>query len=232
MPRSRNPIVAAISARRVGATFVLCLLALAGAGASAAAAGDTEEATIQRGLELRRHGQDEQALLEFNNAYASSKSSRALAQVGLAEQALGRWADAELHLERALEADADPWIRKNRGTLRVSLSVVAKHIGSLEVLGNPAGAEVRVQGNSVGRLPLEKPTRVPAGDVVVEVRHPGYHSISRTVGVAAGSLSRETIVLLPLEETGGGGGIGAVPSRALLWWPRGRRGSRRRWSMR
>ena len=53
-----------------------------------------EEALIKHGLELREKHDDEGALAEFQRAYQLSKGGRALAQIALAEQALGRWVDA------------------------------------------------------------------------------------------------------------------------------------------
>jgi len=47
-----------------------------------------EETYLERGVDLRKKGDDEAALHEFRRAYEVSKSGRALAQVALAEQAL------------------------------------------------------------------------------------------------------------------------------------------------
>lgn len=173
--------------------------------ASRAPAGpDPSEDAIRRGVELRKQGQDEQALREFSKAYEVSRTPRALAQIGLAEQALGRWVEAETHLMSALRATADSWIQKNRAALQGALDTVGRHLGSLEVLGEPRGAEVRVQGNMVGQMPLEEAVRVPNGEIVVEVRHSGYRMTSRTVTISAGEMSRETIVLVPITpETRG-----------------------------
>jgi len=44
---------------------------------------------------------------------------------------------------------------------------------------------------------MVSPSRVPIGDAQIEVRHPGYGTISRMVTVSAGELSRETMVLVP-----------------------------------
>jgi hypothetical protein len=157
---------------------------------------DPGEAAIRRGVELRRHGQDEQALEAFRKAYQTSPSPRALAQIGLAEQALGRWVDAEHDIRQALESSVDPWIGKNAVVLRGALEAIGKHIGSVQVLGEPAGAEVLIQGKDAGRLPMPSPVRVPIGDAQIEVRCPGFRGSSRVVTVVAGVLSRETIVLV------------------------------------
>jgi len=61
----------------------------------AASAATEADAALKRGIDLRRRGDDAQALAEFQRAYAWYRSARALAQIGFAEQGLGRWHDAE-----------------------------------------------------------------------------------------------------------------------------------------
>jgi hypothetical protein len=159
------------------------------------AAGDDPGALLQRGTELRRAGRDEEALELFERADRLQPSPRAHAQVGLAEQALGRWVAAERDISQAMAAGGDAWIEKNRTTLETALAAVRGHLGRLAVLGVPANAVVSINGAPVGRLPLSKPVTVAAGDVVATVEAPGYVSISRKVNVPAGELVRETIDL-------------------------------------
>lgn len=142
-------------------------------GTAVAQGTDPADAAIRRGVDLRRQGQDDQALQQFKKAYELSPSPRALAQIGLAEQALGRWVDAETHLEAALGSKRDTWIQKNGAILRGALDAIAKHLGNVQVLGEPVGAEVLIQGKVVGHLPMVSPSRVPIGDAQIEVRHPG-----------------------------------------------------------
>jgi hypothetical protein len=162
-------------------------------GADAIAA-DEADAAIRRGVELRRHGEDQKALDEFRKAYTAGKTPRALAQMGLAEQALGRWADAETHLQQALAAPNDPWVRKNVAVLKGSFDAIQRHLGNLDVIG-PEGAEVRVDGQLAGTLPLAKPVRVPIGSLTVELRKPGFFRSTRPVMIAAGELTRESMDL-------------------------------------
>ena len=154
-----------------------------------------EDAAIHRGVELRKVNQDQAALEEFQKAYAISKSARALAQIGWAEQALGRWVNAETHLQQALSNDT-PWIRKNAPALRKSLVEIQPHVGSLEVIG-PPGAEARINGQVVGTLPFARPARLPIGTVNVELTKAGFLATSRTVSIAPGVLARESVDLTP-----------------------------------
>ncbi|MBK8695071.1 MAG: hypothetical protein IPN17_23025 [Deltaproteobacteria bacterium] len=73
---------------------------------------------MRAGVELRRAHRDEEALAHFTRAYGQTRSPVAQAQMGLAEQALGRWVEAEEHVRRSLEAATDPWILRNREALR------------------------------------------------------------------------------------------------------------------
>ena len=106
----------------------------------------TEDELIKEGVEKRRAGEDAAALDLFRLAYELKHSPRAVGQMGLAEMALGRWLNAETHLQEALTAAQDPWIKKNSRALEASQVSVREHLGNLEVLGSPEGAEVIVEG--------------------------------------------------------------------------------------
>ncbi|HEX3679122.1 MAG TPA: hypothetical protein VHU90_05320, partial [Galbitalea sp.] len=71
----------------------------------------TPEESIERGVRMMQSGQFEAAMREFLDADARAPSAHAGAEIGLAERALGRWADAELHLTEALASVDDAWIQ-------------------------------------------------------------------------------------------------------------------------
>lgn len=171
------------------------------------------DALIARGVELREHGKDDEALAVFKKALATSPSPRARAQVGLAEQALGLWIAAESDLVLALGAVDDAWIAKNRGALEGALATVRRRLGSLEVRGTD-GAEVVLDGVRLGVLPVTAPFRVEAGRRTLEIRAKGFHSTTRTLEVPAGGVSRETVSLValtpdPVAATTGPGAAGS-----------------------
>jgi hypothetical protein len=122
-----------------------------------------------------------------------------MAQIAFAELALGRWVDAEAHLTEAHSAATDPWIAEHRGLLEEAMRDVGQHVGSLDVRGNVAGAEVRVEGRRVGALPFARPVRVAAGTTTLEVGAPGYLPVRRSIVVAPASLTREAVSLLGLD---------------------------------
>jgi len=209
--------------------FIVCGLAMLAALATehpalGQGAADDEETLIKRGLEQREKGDDAAALRQFQNAHSRSHSGRSLAQVALAEQALGHWVDAESHLVEAMRHDQEPWVARNMNLFRQALGDIQSHLGSLELTGGVAGAEVKINDVGVGVLPL-KALRVPAGSVALSVVAPNHFPMARTVTVPAGGLAREPVVLVPTPTAGdrppadaGPAGVNvAAPSPDASW---------------
>src|ERR1700690_4444827 len=153
--------------------------------AGQASAGDADD-LIRQGVERRRQRDDVGALRLFEQAYEAGHSPRALAQIALAEQALGKWGSASEHLRQALTIKGDSWIAKNRGALTEAAARVAEHVGSIEVFGGPQGAEVRLDGAARGPLPLPRPLAAPTGSVAVDLWLGGSVVVHRTTTVRAG----------------------------------------------
>jgi hypothetical protein len=187
-----------------GRAVVISVVALLALGPSAVGGGGFAgaadyESLMRDAVSKRRAGDDIAALKLFQQAYELNKTPKALAQMGLAEQALGRWGAADKHLRQALATGgSDPWINKNRAAIGTSLDTIVGHVGQLDVIGQPEGADVRVDGESVGQLPLGHPIVVTAGGVAVEVSARGYLPILRSTTVSVGKLTRELFNLQPV----------------------------------
>jgi hypothetical protein len=211
--------------------LVLPSIATASPPEASVAAADTPagssavDALIARGIRLRKAGDDRGALSAFERAYAEQGSLQALAQMALAEQALGRWVVAHEHLERALAARSDGWIDAHRATLEAAREEIASRLGQLEVSCNVAGARVEVDGQAIGRTPLARALPLVAGQSVLKLSAPGYFSVTRQVQVDARSLSRVDVVLTRVPSEGaapapaapervrsGAGDAGSAPS--------------------
>ena len=184
--------------------YVIALAAVAVTVCPTLAMADEVEDLLRKGIDLRREGRDLDALETFRKANQLASTPRTVAQMGLAEQALGRWTDAFEHVEWALLARTDPWIAKNRSVLESSLATIRKHVGEVEILGDPKGAEVRIDGRLQGTLPLARSIHAAAGTVSVEVRAPGYLTVTRSVIVTPAELNRETIFLQQASSTSAG----------------------------
>jgi hypothetical protein len=153
------------------------------------------ERLIERGVEARRQGDDQSAFDLFRRAYDLRPSPRAASQLGLAEMALGRWTDAERHLEEGLGFRNDPWIQKNGPVLSGALDRIREHLGSLQILGGPPGSEVFVDGELRGRLPMGSPIRVRSGEHRLLVHAADHVDSSLVIQISPGQLTRETVNL-------------------------------------
>lgn len=180
---------------------ILLFLVVGATGAAAVEPDRAGDQAYRAGVELRRRGDDRGALREFRRAYGAAPRPRTLAQIGVAEQALGLWVDAEAHIGAALSAVGDSWIVTNRAPLQQALASVAAHLGSLEVECDTAGVTLDINGVAAGSLPLPKPVRVPAGTVVLSAHAPGFFPVQRVAMVAPGQLSHEQIEMVRMSPT-------------------------------
>jgi hypothetical protein len=207
----------------VAVVSVAGAVALSAAGVARADDDKQVDAIIKKAVELRRQGKDREALSELQRAATIANPPKLSAQTGLAEQALGLWIAADKHLREALDQSGDAWIKKNRHTLEESLTAVGGHLGSLDVWGDPQGAEVLVDGERAGYLPLESPIKVPAETIDLVVRAGGFVSSSRKLEISPGASVREHVVLRPVPVTPVAPPVAssAVPEAAVTPTPAG-----------
>jgi hypothetical protein len=185
------------------------LLAVLVLGASASTALAQEGNLWERGVALRREGRDAEALAVFEQAHQQTHSARTLAQVALAEQALGRWARAATHLDAALAAP-DAWVTQNRAALSQARAEIARHVGQIEVRVDRPGASVSVDGVAVGTTPLPAPVAATPGSVTVRVRGADGRTVERTAVVAVGGVTSLAIELGAAPAAGGGDALPIV----------------------
>lgn len=160
------------------------------------------EALVQQGIEARRNGDDSRAVALFGQAYEINPNGRTVAQLGLAEQALGRFADAHAHLSEALESN-HAWVAENREALESALSVVEQNVGRLEVLGGVTGARLMSNGAELGVFPLSEAVTLEVGSHSIEILADGYYPFARTVEIRPGQLSRLSVELRVRADSGG-----------------------------
>ncbi len=157
---------------------------------------------IEHGIALREDGRDEEALAFFEEAYQDIGSGEALAQIALAEHALGRLVEAEHHLVSALAETNDRFVRRNHVALEQALAELRAGLGELEIRGGEPGAEVWIGEVSHGILPLTSPIRVLLGPVHVEIRQSGHAAEESTVEVTSGAVAILELAAppAPIEE--------------------------------
>jgi tetratricopeptide (TPR) repeat protein len=182
-----------------------------GGGPSNSAA--ASEQLVLKGVELRKQRKHLEAYDYFRRAFDISPTARPAAQLGLVEYQLGRWVDSEIHLEQALRAAGDPWIRKNRETIQQALDTVRSHIAYIEIKGTPAGADVSVNGRKVGKLPLEGLVKAGDGYAEVLVGAAGYAPVRQSLNLQAQLTQQFFVTLEPQTPAISGGRLSSAGGR-------------------
>jgi len=175
--------------RRVHLALITLLISLVSLAIPARAA-ESADQLIRKGLEMRKRGDDLGALPLFEQAYKLSPTPRAAAQRAFCAQALGRWTQVESDLTEALKSPDDAWVKKNRGAIDESLREAKMKVAVIEVVGEPPGADVLVNGKVVGQLPLARPLRIEAGEIDVELRAEGHRPSLKSLHVVGGQYQR------------------------------------------
>ncbi len=161
------------------------------------------EALIAKGTDLRRAGKPRAALTYFQKAYEMVRTPRTMGQLGLSELSAGHPAEAADHLTAALDFPNDPWLKRYRQMITDALTIARSQIGELTISGGPIGAEVVVDGRTVGSLPLSWTIKLAASNTEVVVRAPGYTERRELVRIAGGGRYELTFNLKPLAKLAG-----------------------------
>jgi hypothetical protein len=182
----------------VGVKYVLLAALLAQASRPATPVGDKAraKALLQEGLAFNRQGQHAQALEKFQAAYAAYPSPKLWFNIGQVQVALDHPLEAVQAFEDflALASDARPEDRKDAST---ALAQLGKKLGRLQIKCETTGAQISVDGKSVGRVPLPEPLWALPGRHSVTIAQSGFVSATETVELGAGATALVVIRLVP-----------------------------------
>jgi hypothetical protein len=163
------------------------------------------EKLVTQAIALRAQGNDLAALETLKQAAELDPGSvRVQVHLSNVHQALGQWLPADEYLRLALAQANHPYVVRHRQALEDARKVIEDNIGTLEVDGEPAGAEVRLNGRLIGTLPLAAPVPVTVGSYTLEVKRDGHYTASRPLVIAGHDFVRESVRLerLPTDELG------------------------------
>lgn len=139
-------------------------------------------ALVDEGMALQVGGNALGALDKYTAANAIFPTPRGTGARGFAEEMLGDYGNAELHIKEAQKARKDPWVKENRKKLAASLRHMKKDAVTLDITGEPLGAEIFLNDRSVGVLPLS-PMRIGSGHLVVHAMKEGYTPYEEEIDV-------------------------------------------------
>jgi hypothetical protein len=178
------------------------------------------EKLITEAIRLREQGKDLDALEDLKKASELDPGSvRVQVHLSNVYQALGQWLSADQYLRLALAQSDQPYVQRHRQELDDARGVIEDNIGTLDVEGEPAGAEVTLNGRLIGSLPLPAPVPVTVGTYTLEVKMDGHYAVRRPIAIAGHAFVRESVRLerLPTDELGTRSfpiGIGPVSTSA------------------
>ncbi len=181
------------------AKSVLLAALLAQASPPSAGAEDKAKAKLllHEGLDFTRQGQHAQALEKFQAAYTVYPSPKLWFNIGQVELALDHPVEAAEAFEKfiALVPDAQ---HEDRKVAKSTVAQLGKKLGRLQIECEATGAEVAVDGKSVGRVPLPGPLWAPPGSHQVTITHEGSATATETVEMSAGVSALVVIRLVPI----------------------------------
>jgi hypothetical protein len=157
---------------------------------------------FRRGVELYGEANYAGALVEFKRAYALVPSSPALYDIGETQFQLQEYA-AALQTFRAFLAEFGPK-ESHHAEVEADVQLLATRVGQLRVTTVPAGADIAIDDEAVGKTPFAEPLLVSVGHRKVVASSSERLPVTRYVDMAAGDDVAVTLSLLVP--------VGAVPA--------------------
>jgi hypothetical protein len=149
---------------------------------------------FQEGVAAADAGNYEAARVAFQQAYALKSHPSVLQNLGQSELRTGRHVEAARHLALFL-SDAGVGTPQEREAVRASLAEAETKAGKLVIDVDVEGAEVTVDGETIGRSPFAAPFYFEPGRRSLRVRRAGYREVSQTQQIAAGRATQVKIVM-------------------------------------
>lgn len=163
--------------------------------ADAAAAIDKADELYRQGNEAYKQNRLKDAYTFYRDAWNIKKSYDIAGNLGAVEMVLNMPRDAAEHLLHSLRGFPANGKPEARDKTRQRLEEALKQIGTLFIKVNIDGADILIDGKSIGKAPLEHEIFVDAGNRKLEARLPGHDPASQQLNVAKGSTHKVSLTL-------------------------------------
>jgi tetratricopeptide (TPR) repeat protein len=163
----------------------------------------------------------EAALRFFQSAWALTHTPDIAANLALIELKLGRYRDAAEHFQFARLNMPPSSTDKQEQAIINGLSEAKLRTSTLVFSIVPEGAEVLIDGTSVGKTPLEREVYVEPADHVIDVEHEGYAAKQWKLTTDPGSSHTLAVTLEPEEprpEAGRPASVRKEEARRAVDW--------------
>jgi hypothetical protein len=214
-PSPRSRVVLALATLAAAAAVTLS------ADSPAADPGKEAEEHYLRGKTLLKSGDVKGAYLEYKASWDLKQSYDIAANLGNLELEQGMPRDAAEHLAFALRTVAVTVPEDRVATIRGLLDRARRLVGAATVKVNIAGAEILVDGQSVGRSPLSGDIFVDPGKRTIEARLSPYVPAKQVVDVArASTVPVELVLVLTAPSASASASAPPVPTAPPVVTPK------------
>lgn len=165
---------------------------------------------FQRAVALYGEADYLAALIEFKRAYSIAPNTAVLYNIGETEYQLQDYARALTSFRHYL-LEINP-TDSHRVEVERNVEVLRTRVGHVRITTVPAGAEVLIDDQSVGKTPLDDAVLVSVGHRKVVASLPGWAPVIRYVDVAAEDNVAVTLPLAGGTEVAAGAGAQAAQS--------------------
>lgn len=155
---------------------------------------------FEQGLRLMERERWDAALTELDESLRLHSNPTTHYNRALCLSSLGRVAEAHETLHHYLELVGDRLPAEERRSIEEELARLRALLVTVSIIVEQEGADVLIDGESVGRSPLEGPLLLLSGAHEIEVRLEGYRAQRREVQVVTGAPRRERFALEPLPR--------------------------------
>jgi hypothetical protein len=180
------------------AGLVLALLAPGAAHADAPTKDAIAEARAHydRGRAFYDEGRYAEALAEMRRANELAPSFKILRSIGLVQGELGDYAGAVASLERYIEAGGDAVRADERKEAEARVGQYVTHVAVLDIVTEPAGATLVLDGAALGKSPLPQPVMVNGGHHTIAATLDGYAEATKELDAGGGDHIRVDLELV------------------------------------
>lgn len=133
------------------------------------------------------------ALADYEGAYAAFNDSKIFFAIGLAEKKLGRYVEALGHFDRFLAEVGDN--EALRAMVEEHTDEMKEFLGAIFFKIDPDGATVEINGDNIGKSPLNRPHYVPPGEHTYKIARKGFKTVTGTVELEAGESRNDELIL-------------------------------------
>ncbi len=151
---------------------------------------------LEEGLRAQKAGQHDKAREALDAAFRIERKPDTALALARSEMQLGKARDAAEHLAFFLREGQAAKPEDRQAAEKMFAEAKAK-VGSVIVNVDIAGAEVRVDGTTIGTSPLSGAVFVEPGARTLEARKEGAPEVKKELAVAAGTESTVDLMLTP-----------------------------------